>query len=911
MHLVARDLSDAEIEDLVRQVAAAPGVEPPAELIPLEPGAVVGDAYRIEARIGQGGMGVVYRATDIALGRPVALKLHRRRPAEDGLDRLMREASVMAQLSHPHVLTVFEVGSQQVRQGEPARLFIAMEYVDGGSVVSWANDEHPDWRAILEVFLQAGDGLAAAHEAGVVHRDFKPDNVLIDGDGRVRVADFGLARLGVDHITVGSEERPPPSGDKQTDIGSVIGTPAYMAPEQWEGKAVTAASDQYAFCVSLFELLYGRNPLAEQRANQATTLAWTAPAGSRVPKRILRTLRRGLAPAPADRFARMQDLLAALRHDPWRGPIRLAGVVAVVGVSSALAWTAASDPSPGCDAEAEIAAVWNDDSREALRTALNGEGLPYGETTVATVTSMLDRHAQAWAEEANAACRGPDEPTRAARQACLRSDRRRFAALIDALRRADAKGRERAVGATSELPSPADCAAAVLPSDGDDALDRAAREALDEQLVAAAAAVALSDKDGAETLLEALRPAIENTGAPDLRAQLELTAARFAQQHLDASAAVQALDRALEASLQASDPRLSAKVATELAHELVTQGRMDEAERAVLIADSVAERAAPPIRLRIRLISARVSLAVGREEFEKAAELAKAGAELAQAELGDDPVTATMLNNLSVPLYRLQRHDEALAANLRALEITRAIQGEGHPRMARSLYGRGALLSMAGRPEEALEPLRRSLDIYRATAGPTARPTIDVAAHLASALLIIVSDRGTRGEEVAQAKAVLEPIAERLEQEGRQDEPGHEVFWDNYASVAIKDGRPEDALAILERVVASLEKSVGPSSTRLVPALTKIVGAQLDLERYDEARATAERCVTIAIASKSAPLRIARTHLLLGEAEHAAGNLEAAREALEQGRDWAERGGSETLVQRAEARLAKLDAPGN
>ena len=337
----------------------------PPELVRLEPGTIVAETYRIEERIGHGGMGVVYRATDMTLGRPVALKLHRRPPADAGMDRLMREASVMARLSHPHIAAVFEVGHHTEPGDDVPRLFVAMEYVDGGSVVAWAKAKPRSWRAILEVFLQAGDGLAAAHAAGVVHRDFKPDNILIDTDGRARVADFGLARLGPDGASTHEAAEPPYVDSAETRDGARLGTPAYMAPEQWQRQDATPASDQYAFCVSLFETLFDRNPLAEQRTTDPNprgeardVVAWTVPSTAKVPARIVKTLRRGLAVAPGERFATMSELLAALRHEPWPLAARVAALTGAVGTGAAVAsLVLAPAPPADCESRAELAEI--------------------------------------------------------------------------------------------------------------------------------------------------------------------------------------------------------------------------------------------------------------------------------------------------------------------------------------------------------------------------------------------------------------------------------------------------------------------------------------------------------------------------------------------------------------------------
>ncbi len=229
------------------------------------PGSRIG-RFEIEGPIGAGGMGVVYSARDPQLGRRVALKLLRPGDFADssGRERALAEARAMARLSHPNVVAIYEVGSL----GD--ELFIAMELVVGRTLRAWLESGERSWREILVMFLAAGRGLAAAHAAGLVHRDFKPDNVLVGDDGRVLITDFGLARLGgaeasgstpsqsAGNLAQGASPLTPP--------GALLGTPAYMAPEQLDGAGATAASDQFAFCTSLFEALAGQRPYAGQTA---------------------------------------------------------------------------------------------------------------------------------------------------------------------------------------------------------------------------------------------------------------------------------------------------------------------------------------------------------------------------------------------------------------------------------------------------------------------------------------------------------------------------------------------------------------------------------------------------------------------------------------------------------------------
>ncbi len=211
--------------------------------------------YRLLTAIGRGGFGVVFEAVDTELGRRIALKLlGSQRRGEAAEARLMREAQAMARLSHPNVITVYDVGSFD------GGVFIAMELVDGGTLAGWLAQPRP-WRRVVELFLRAGRGLAAAHRAGLVHRDFKPENVLVGRDEQVRVTDFGVARMtdaaGDAGAATGGDARVAPS---LTRSGALLGTPAYMAPEQMDGAGSDARADLFSFCVALWEALYGARP---------------------------------------------------------------------------------------------------------------------------------------------------------------------------------------------------------------------------------------------------------------------------------------------------------------------------------------------------------------------------------------------------------------------------------------------------------------------------------------------------------------------------------------------------------------------------------------------------------------------------------------------------------------------------
>jgi len=305
----ATDASDAEAP--TRWDTGAATLTDAGEEPVLPPGTRLG-AYLLQGVLGMGGMGVVYAADDLRLGRRVALKVLRPllAGAEDqGRERLLREARAMARLSHPNVLPLFELGTAE--GGD----FLAMEWVDGTTLADWLRERERPWRDVLDVFLSAGAGLAAAHRAGMVHRDFKPSNVLVGRDGRVRVTDFGLARHGTGTAPEADAEvgEGPAKAALLTRWGQVAGTPAYMSPEQRAGRALDARSDQYSFCVALHEALHGERPGGLPASDASRT-------SSRVPRPLRAALARGLASAPEDRFPSMEALMAALSQPPpvWR-----------------------------------------------------------------------------------------------------------------------------------------------------------------------------------------------------------------------------------------------------------------------------------------------------------------------------------------------------------------------------------------------------------------------------------------------------------------------------------------------------------------------------------------------------------------------------------------------------------------
>ena len=315
---MASDLGTDDTVALPVEGGEAPG-EPPVSR--LRPGEIV-DRYVVEALLGSGGMAEVYRARDQRLGRAVALKLVR--PVREGemcgslCSLLMREARTLATLSNPSILTVHDVGEHH------GCVYLAMELIEGSTLRDWAPGVE-SWRERLRILLETGTALAAAHTAKVVHRDVKPDNVLIGHSGRVVVSDFGVARSLADLDDQGHQCGCAGGATIRVDLdGKVVGTPHYMSPEQHQGLAADSRSDQFSFAVTCWEILHGALPfagddMASIRENVVAYRLLPAPAPTGVPEPVSAALRRGMKPSPSARYPNMEAFVETLARAAERG----------------------------------------------------------------------------------------------------------------------------------------------------------------------------------------------------------------------------------------------------------------------------------------------------------------------------------------------------------------------------------------------------------------------------------------------------------------------------------------------------------------------------------------------------------------------------------------------------------------
>lgn len=427
--------------------------------------------YQVLDPIAGGGMGVVYRAHDPELDRGVALKvLHPRRHGDARLEqRLITEARALAKLDHPSVVKVHDVVTRE------DGVVIVMELAEGETLAQWGEARDRSWREILDAYIQAGQGLAAAHAVDVVHRDFKPSNVVIGAHGRVRVLDFGLARFaGTDASTDPGPEREGTPGVVTPGVvtapGAFLGTPAYASPEQLDGGAITAASDQFSFCVALHRAIEGVPPFA---GSTIEALAASIRAGEirialarSVPVWLRAALRRGLAAEPERRYPSMRALLRELARPRgwrrWRWPIAAAALV-TAAVATTVALTA-DEQAPTCDGGAsELATAWNADARRAVQAQFARIGTPYAQQAEARILAGLDERATDWGEIHRAACLAHRNGTESGdlldrKIACLRQQLAELSAAVDVLRQTRPETVASATDVVARMAPTSDCA---------------------------------------------------------------------------------------------------------------------------------------------------------------------------------------------------------------------------------------------------------------------------------------------------------------------------------------------------------------------------------------------------------------------------------------------------------------------
>jgi tetratricopeptide (TPR) repeat protein/predicted Ser/Thr protein kinase len=703
-----------------------------------QPGEMLG-RFVILACIGEGGMGVVYAAYDPELDRKVAIKLMRSDvagpSADDMRTRLLREAQAMARLSHPNVIPVYDVGTVE------GRVFVAMEFVDGKTLLDHLR-ETKSWKEIVALYVLAGKGLAAAHAAGLIHRDFKPQNVLVSSDGQVRVLDFGLARPSgeIESAAPVPKEQAVPPGSRSpsgrpllatplTATGVMMGTPAYMSLEQFEAGAIDATTDQFSFCVALFEALYGIRPYDGETVLQIVDTMRAGkinlpPRSAKVPSRFYKILCRGLAANAADRFASMDALLTELQRDPsavTRRVLSVAAVLLAIVAAAAGSLVLNRQQKTLCTgAQARWNGAWDDDRKEALMRAFVGTGVPYATNVFATVRGMLDGYSAAWVKMRTEACeatriRGEQsERLLDLRMHCLDRKLTEAGALLNELGAADAKVIDQAVPAVQSLGGLTECADPIALGAAPNVLSAAAQRQVDQayaKLAEAKAVAAARDPARALDIAVAAAALAQQSGQLPAVTETRLLVADLRGKRGEDLRAEEELLAAVISADGAGRDDLRAQALTELSLAVFRLGRPTEALSFGQLANAALARAGgnDAVQARLHHILALIFHQLGRPD-DAAAHFGKCLALRQKAFGADSYMAARSMQAFGSTLHEEGKLDEAVTHLRNALALQIKAVGEGHPDVALTRQALGSALSARGNFPEALTELRAAVD---------------------------------------------------------------------------------------------------------------------------------------------------------------------------------------------------------
>jgi len=843
------------LDVILREAVAAPPV--------LMPEVVIGEHYLIERVLGAGGMGTVYLARDLDLGRPVAIKVHR---ITTDSSRLHREAVAMARLAHPNVVTVYEVGDHE---GHP---FVAMEYVEGENFRSWLASGRTRTE-ILDVLLAAGTGLAAAHAAELVHRDVKPDNILLGRDGRARIGDFGLAQA--------SETGEPlqvPLGN-ETATGAVIGTPAYMAPEQIDGGLVDARSDQFAFCVAAWEALGGERPFDGEDTTglrDAIKRAMPPPTRRSIPAGLRQVLLRGLAFDPAKRWPSMPALLAALRSARRRRRVMIGAAVALAVAAPIALWSAWPGPDPllACDTRAStLEVVVPPASAAALVAAADRANGPasfslakpieraltgvYARAVAVTDTTCRAEVTHKWSAEMVAASRecALDHATSVREMlASLPPTRENLTSLaIIAI----------------ELPPIEPCA---------DPRVLAGWRSLGPAIIEARAQIARAVVDvnvGRFAQARSLAAAIERTPVAADRAvsgRLEQLRASIEIANGEYAAAERRLEGAYLTARESEDASIALTLVVQLVHVTSNLRRDPVAARRWItegLADAKREQsryAAEASRVYEEAALAAVEIGDGKTALERC--------DAAEALLrATNPRIHMRFDAIRSDAHAmLGETDEALAASDRDISTRRDLLGPQHPDVAVALGNRAALLLEIGKSKEAADAVATAVSIMDAVLEDHAESVVALQITVGAVLLDIGDRAGVKYLERARAS--------RVAQFG-EDHPDVALVDSNLALTYLDDGQPERALAALRHAVKVQEKILGPDHLELAVTLYNLAVAERTTKDYAAAAATARRAVAIYEKRQPGASRHVAMLGLVAQIENVAGHPELALAAAD------------------------------
>jgi tetratricopeptide (TPR) repeat protein/predicted Ser/Thr protein kinase len=819
--------------------------------------------YLVLSKIGLGGMGVVYAAYDPELDRKVALKFLLAGAGvkqEERRERLLREAQALAKFSHPEIVAIHDFGEHTFG------VWLAMEFVDGRTLSAWAGEAQRSWREVLNVMLAAGRGVAAAHAAGLIHRDLKPDNIMVGHDGRVRVMDFGLTRAagrtsGTPFGETGDAPDEDHSSTPLTRRGSVLGTPAYMSPEQFSGLDVSAAADQFSFCVTLWELLFGQRPFEGRTRRELVTAMLDGelrapPRGRGVPIWLQRVCERGLAGAPDRRWPSMQALLEQLDHGQARGRIR----VLALGLGLVACLAAAGEGYrrfelgqriAACEAEgATISEVWNDEARVLVHEALVGTDTSYATDTADKVMPWLNDYARTWQVARTTACVSSSVNERDGWDAdmldrslwCLDERRMELEALVAQLESGDSLFVSRAVKAAAGLARVDPCLDEALlarlpapPMQGREQI-----QAVRAELSRASALRAIGDFKGSLALARLNLEHAEELDWPPLSALARYHVGGLLTDTGQFEESATLLKAAYFEAANAGVPAVESDAARALVSTLgVRLARHAEGKEWFQHAELALSALPDPLREREALLLgqlASVELASG--SYERAMQLQQRSLALREDALGrNHPDIWGSLGNLALIHERLGEYEQARALHERALAVVGDELGAQHPDMGSILNNLADNYRLTGEYAEAKQLFERALSIKELALGPDHPSVANSLGNLA--LVLEAMDRH------ADAQPMLQRVVAIKEAALGPEHPDVAVVLNNLAENHRAMGEYREALALHQRALAIKESALGPNLASTGLSLTNLASVYQALGEYEQATTHFERALGI------------------------------------------------------------------
>lgn len=832
--------------------------------------------------LGQGAHGSVVRAYDAKLHREVAVKrLSPGALGENARQRLVREAQAMAQLSHPNVVSVHDV------EGDGDEVVLVMELVAGMTLRDWLRARERDRHEIVDKLVLAGRGLAAAHRAGLVHRDFKPSNVLVSSEGEVKVTDFGLAKAAMLIDESSSSRASDVERSSALDASSlaadltgdavVVGTPRYMAPEQHRGAPIGPAADQFAWAVALWESLVGAPPFAGHAGRelllekQAGPPPW--PRHVPMPRALVDIVRRALAPKPEDRWSSMDLLLRAIERAERGRRIRWSlGAAALVAGGVVAAATARQDDAPCSEGDAALADVWSASQREAVPDAIEATGLAIASDTAVRVQRRLDRYRLDWLTGYYDACaatsiRGEQShEVMQLRLRCLQDARYALEAAIELLRAPDDETVRRALSMLDELPAIERCADPKALRSAPTSLTPQNAELLDgigHEIAHARLARGAGKYDRGLEHVASARALMSSLNEPELAAEIGLLRGELLERTGEYEDAKREIDDALKTALEHEALGLAARAAA--ADSLVTGERLSRPAEGIQLAELALALARGQDRTGLLEAQARSYLAIvhsadGRPE--RAIEELSIALELRENAVGsDDPLVATALHNLGAARLVTGAADAAAADLRRAIAIRESALGTRHPEVGGSRTNLGEALRRLGRLEAAEREHRLALEIMR-DAYREAHPLVGSSLNN---LANVLADRG----QLAEAEAAYREAQEIWTDALGPAHPRVVKAMINLASIQQERGNPAAARATLEAV---LERASDPTYAATIPEVeVRILLAESAAAAGDHEAAIAElgRAQALGVADAAATAKIAagleRSHAALAQ----------------------------------------------